>query len=101
MGYILGLDLGSNSIGWACIDPEKKQIIVHGDGTPVVYLYFLNRKGVSVDLHSISSAKFDQYRVAGFEYIVSQQKPEKISILKNIDYETVSSIGDFHVIKLL
>ena len=47
------------------------------------------------------SAKFDQYRVAGFEYIVSQQKPEKISILKNIDYETVSSIGDFHVIKLL
>ena len=81
--------------------PEKKQIIVHGDWTPVVYLYFLNRKGVSVDLHSISSAKFDQYRVAGFEYIVSQQKPEKISILKNIDYETVSSIGDFHVIKLL
>ena len=37
--------------------PEKKQIIVHGDGTPGVYLYFLNRKGVSVDLHSISSAK--------------------------------------------
>jgi len=30
MGYILGLDLGSNSIGWACIDPEKKQIIAMG-----------------------------------------------------------------------
>ncbi|SVD86973.1 uncharacterized protein METZ01_LOCUS439827, partial [marine metagenome] len=30
MGYILGLDLGSNSIGWACIDPKKKQIIAVG-----------------------------------------------------------------------
>ena len=30
MGYTLGLDLGSNSIGWACIDPEKKQIIAMG-----------------------------------------------------------------------
>ena len=66
-----------------------------------MYLYFLNRKGISVDLHSISSAKFDRYRIVGFEYIVSQQKPEKFSILKNIDYETVSSIGDFFVIKLL
>ena len=66
-----------------------------------MYLYFLNRKGISVDFHSITSEKFDRYRVAGFEYIVSQQKPKKISILENIDYETVSSIGDFHVIKLL
>ena len=30
MGYVFGLDLGSNSIGWACIDPKKKQILAMG-----------------------------------------------------------------------
>lgn len=30
MGKILGLDLGSNSIGWAIVDSEKKEIINMG-----------------------------------------------------------------------
>lgn len=27
MGRILGIDLGSNSIGWAIVDIEKKEVI--------------------------------------------------------------------------
>ena len=27
MGQILGIDLGSNSIGWAIVDTEKKEVI--------------------------------------------------------------------------
>ncbi|MFQ5561000.1 MAG: type II CRISPR RNA-guided endonuclease Cas9, partial [Nitrospinota bacterium] len=30
MSYILGLDLGTNSIGWACINPEEKKVIALG-----------------------------------------------------------------------
>ena len=27
MSYVLGLDLGTNSIGWACIDPNSKKVL--------------------------------------------------------------------------
>ncbi|HAK38058.1 MAG TPA: type II CRISPR RNA-guided endonuclease Cas9 [Nitrospina sp.] len=30
MSYLLGLDLGSNSIGWACIDPAEEKVIAVG-----------------------------------------------------------------------
>ncbi|MBI4177949.1 type II CRISPR RNA-guided endonuclease Cas9 [bacterium] len=33
MAYILGLDLGTNSIGWACIDPGAKKVL--GAGTRI------------------------------------------------------------------
>ena len=42
MGYILGLDLGSNSIGWACIDPEKVKAAMRPSATFNAILDSLN-----------------------------------------------------------
>ena len=79
--------------------PEDQQVIVHGDATPVVYLYFLNRKGISVDLNALPESKLMEYKNKGFEFIVSQQDPKSVYSLTEGDYHVLAKIGDFYVIK--
>tara|TARA_B100001964_G_scaffold116906_1_gene130283 strand:- start:2806 stop:5829 length:3024 start_codon:yes stop_codon:yes gene_type:complete len=56
MGYILGLDLGSNSLGWACINKKNKRIL--GMGSRIF------KEGVNKDSKGKEVSKNEARRLA-------------------------------------
>ena len=78
--------------------PKDRQVLVHGDATPVVYLYFLNRNGLSLNLKTLPVSEFKKYRQKGFDYFVSQAEPGTLPILAGHEYQILSRIGDFHIL---
>ena len=76
MGYVLGLDLGSNSIGWACIDPEKKQIIAMGSR---IFKEGINRDSKGGELSKNTSRRLArQSRTQFFRRAERKKKLKKI-----------------------
>ena len=80
--------------------PQNEKIIIHGDSTPLVYLYYLNRKGLSLDLNALSVNKMSEYKKKGIKWLVSDTDPSKFQVLKNFQYSKITKIGSFHIIKL-
>ncbi|HJO46544.1 MAG TPA: hypothetical protein QF683_18015, partial [SAR324 cluster bacterium] len=76
------------------------KIIIHGDSTPLVYLYYLNRKGLSLDLNALSVNKMSEYKKKGIKWLVSDTDPSEFQVLKNFQYSKIIEIGSFHIIKL-
>ena len=79
--------------------PKDRQVLVHGDATPVVYLYFLNRNGLSLNLKTLPVSEFKKYRQKGFDYFVSQAEPGTLPSLAGQEYQILSRIGDFHILR--
>jgi hypothetical protein len=80
--------------------PQNEKIIIHGDSTPLVYLYYLNRKGLSLDLNALSVNKMSEYKKKGIKWLVSDTDPSEFQVLKNFQYSKIIEIGSFHIIKL-
>ena len=79
--------------------PEDEQVLIVGDSTPVVYLYYLHRKGLSIG-DILDEIKLTKYYNKNFRYVVSQLPPDKIKSLKKFSHEVVSTIGNFYIIRL-
>ena len=79
--------------------PKERQVLVHGDATPVVYLYFLNRNGLSLNLKTLTVSELKKYRQKGFDYFVSQVEPGTLPSLAGQEYQILSRIGDFHIFR--
>ena len=80
--------------------PTQDKIIVHGDSTPLVYLYFLNRKGLSLDMNNISEKQLINYQNKGIKWMLSTENPSNFKALKKGKYDTVKKINDFYLLKL-
>lgn len=66
------------------IIPEDKQVVVIGDASPIVFLYFLHRKGVT-ESADISEDRLKTLMKKGFQWVFSVTPPEKLpSIQKYI-----------------
>ena len=80
--------------------PSQDKIIVHGDSTPLVYLYFLNRKGLSLDMNNISENQLINYKKKGIKWILSAEIPSNFKSLKKENYDNIKKINDFYLLKL-
>ena len=79
--------------------PKDRQVLVHGDATQVVYLYFFNWISLSLILKNLPNAEFKKYRQKGFDYFVSQDEPGTLPSLAGQEYQILSRIGDFHILR--
>ena len=85
------------------IIPKNDKIIVLGDNTPVVFLYYMNRKGISYHArHSniLSEKKLDELKRKGIKWLVSDSVPSKYGTFSKNYFNKPSKIGSFHIIKL-
>ena len=80
--------------------PSQDKIIVHGDSTPLVYLYFLNRKGLSLDMNNISENQLINYQNKGIKWVLSTENPSNFKALKMENDDNIKKINDFYLLKL-
>ncbi len=80
--------------------PVNERVLVFGDDSPVVYLYYLHRKGIS--LHpSVSIKDLQRYNALGFKYIVSELPMQNVKALNALKIEKVTQIGDFRIYRIV
>ena len=80
--------------------PSQDKIIVHGDSTPLVYLYFINRKGLSLDMNNISENQLINYQNKGIKWVLSTENPSNFKALKIENDDNIKKINDFYLLKL-
>ena len=78
--------------------PKEDKIIVDGDSTPLVFLYFLNRKGISIDMDSIKLEKLNEYKKNGIKWVLSLNNPGNLKSLNQLNYKSVKKIENFYLI---
>ena len=78
--------------------PKNDRVIVMGDRSPIIFLYYLNRKGIR-ESPSISREKVITLMEKGFKWIFAPVKAEKMVQLKGILTET-GKVGEFYILKL-
>ncbi|MBU2511246.1 glycosyltransferase family 39 protein [bacterium] len=79
--------------------PEDARIMVFGDNTPIVYLYYLHRKGLSLS-PSVEKEKLKEYYEQGIRYVVSEIPISMISGLRDFSMVKITQIGNFAVYRL-
>jgi len=80
--------------------PKDEQVLVIGDSSPVIFLYFLHRKGIVID-KDISEEKLSYYLDKGFRYIVSNISPDHIPVLLKKKYQQMGQVDKFVVLRLI
>lgn len=80
--------------------PKDDLILIQGDTTPVVFLYYLQRKGLSLDTRK---SKLADLGLENFSWLVHYKPrgPIAATIKANARLELVKDTGDFAVYKLL
>jgi 4-amino-4-deoxy-L-arabinose transferase-like glycosyltransferase len=78
--------------------PPDEPVLVVGDDSPVVFLYYLHRKGVVIPA-DITDANLNRYRAAGFRWVVSHVPLSDLPAIYRQSPETVTEIGTFVVLR--
>jgi 4-amino-4-deoxy-L-arabinose transferase-like glycosyltransferase len=76
--------------------PKNELVMVFGDSSPVIYLYYLHRKGVSLS-PAISGETIKKYINQGFRFIVSDMDIHKIPALTEYKLKKINTVGSFSV----
>ncbi len=79
--------------------PVNERVLVFGDKSPVVYLYYLHRKGVSLNT-SVSKEMIKEYYDYGFRYIVSEIPLSNIPAFKGLPMNKVTRVGNFGIFRI-
>ncbi len=64
--------------------PKEEQILVIGNDSPLIYLYYIHRKGVTIH-QSISDEDLERFRNLGFWYVVSRVPLNAVPAFKDIN----------------
>ncbi len=78
--------------------PEGERVLVVGDSSPIVYLYFIKRKGLTIPAN-LSHQRFLELKEKGFKWLVSRVPPTEIKAMDN-ELETPQAIGSFYIAKI-
>lgn len=83
--------------------PEKDLVLVWGDSTPIVFLYYLQRKGVvySVEMENDEQLA-DEFKNADFQWLISYKDAGELpsSLKKLFSLEEAYSTEDFQIFKV-
>jgi 4-amino-4-deoxy-L-arabinose transferase-like glycosyltransferase len=80
------------------IIPAAEPVLIVGDDSPVVFLYYLHRKGVVIPA-DVSPADLNRYRTAGFRWVVSHVPLSELPAIRQQSPEPVAEIGGFVVFR--
>jgi hypothetical protein len=70
------------------IIPEDKQVIVIGDASPIVFLYFIHRKGVA-ESADISEDRLRSLMKNGFQWVFSVKPPKDLPFIQKYINKTI------------
>lgn len=78
--------------------PKNERVIIIGDKSPIVYLYYIQRKGLAVE-KSVSRERMTELIDAGFKWLVCSVEVKEISQLKGLILP-VGNVGNFSIYML-
>lgn len=94
------VELVQNKDQFHAIIPKDDHVIVLGDRSPMIYLYYLHRKGI-VGGPGFDATQLKKYQDLGFKWVV-HQKGMGIDITPILNRLTPSAVkGDFTIYKIL
>ena len=70
-------------------------VLVYGDKSPVIYLYYLNRKGVVIN--KLNQTTINKYNKNDFKYIVVEFIKIENDLMKDLDIRHIKKIDNFNI----
>ena len=91
-------ELLTQSASFQKLIPEDDRVLIIGDSSPNIYLYYLHRKGVF--LHGRGTPnQIDYYRDRGFKWIVSENRGSELLIIGDMIKKT-GTVGNFSIYRI-
>jgi hypothetical protein len=78
--------------------PKKDRVLIIGDSTPIVYLYYIERKGLAVP-QSLSPTQLKHHQKNGFKWIVADEKIHNATTRSYLKLTT--KVGKFSVFQII
>ena len=75
--------------------PKKEMVLVYGDKSPVIYLYYLNRKGVVIN--KLNQKSISKYKKSEFNYIVGKFNEQEKKLMEDLDIKLIKLIDSFYI----
>ena len=70
-------------------------VLIYGDKSPVIYLYYLNRKGVVIN--KLNQKSINRYKKSEFNYIVGQFNEQEIELMEDLEIKLIKKIDSFYI----
>ena len=70
-------------------------VLVYGDKSPVIYLYYLNRKGVVIN--KLNQKSINKYKKNEFNFIVGQFNEKEIELMRDLNIKLINKIDNFYI----
>ena len=79
--------------------PKKEMVLIFGDKSPVIYLYYLNRKGVVIN--NLNQITINKYKVNGFKFIVGEFNKTELILIKRLGAKLIKKINNFYIFSII
>ena len=79
--------------------PKNDMVLIFGDKSPVIYLYFLNRKGVVIN--NLNQNTIKKYKINGFNFIVGKFNSTELNLIKNLNAKLIKKINNFYIFSII
>ena len=81
--------------------PKEARLLIIGDPGPVVWLYYLNRKGLVQPIQVVDAETLDRYQSQGIDWLVTDDENVAHKEALKDRLELVKEIGHFRISRIL